>query len=80
MSKRNILANLMFAAVCIVTGCQHKETTTVLDREPNFQVTYIPSGYQSQAIEAAGGMYSWAKVTKLPLDSVVTFYQGEWGD
>ena len=74
MSKRNIFVSLVLATVGIVTGCQHKETN-VLAREPNLQGTFIPSGYQSRAAEAAGGINAWAKVTKLQLDSLVTFYQ-----
>jgi hypothetical protein len=75
MSKRYILVNLAaIAAVGIVAGCRHKDVN-VLAREPNLQGTYISSDYQSQAIEAAGGLDAWAKETELQLDSLVTFYQ-----
>jgi hypothetical protein len=75
MNKRFILANLLvFTTIGFVSGCRH-EDMNVLDREPNLQGTYIPSGYQSQAVEAAGGMDAWTKETKLQLDSLVTFYQ-----
>ncbi len=75
MNKRYILVNFAaIAVVGIIAGCRH-EDVNVLDREPNLQGTYIPSGYQSQAVEAAGGMDAWAKVKKLQLDVFVTFYQ-----
>jgi hypothetical protein len=47
----------------------------VLDRDPNLQGVYIPSGNQSKAVEAGGGMDAWAKVTKFELDSLVNYYQ-----
>jgi hypothetical protein len=74
MSKRYLIVYFVLATVCIVTGCRHEETT-VLDREPNLQGTYIPSGNQSKAVEAGGGIDAWAKVTKLQLDSLVNYYQ-----
>jgi hypothetical protein len=75
MCKRFIFANLLvFTTIGFVSGCRH-EDTNVLDREPNLQGMYISSGYQSRAIEAAGGMDAWTKETKLQLDSLVTFYQ-----
>ena len=74
MSKRYIFVNFVLATVCIVAGCRHEETT-VLAREPNLQGIYIPSGNQSKAVEAAGGIDAWAKVTKLQLDSLVNYYQ-----
>ena len=75
MSKRYILANwVVLTTVGLIAGCQHKDVN-VLAREPNLQGTFIPSGYQSRAAEAAGGIDAWAKVTKLQLDSLVTFYQ-----
>jgi len=75
MSKRYIFLNwTVLTTISILAGCQHKDVN-VLDREPNLQGTYIPSDYQAGAIEAAGGLNAWAKVTKLQLDSLVTFYQ-----
>lgn len=75
MCKQYILMSLVaLAAVGIIAGCRH-EDVNVLDREPNLQGIYISSGYQSKAIEAAGGINAWTKDTKLLLDSIVTFYQ-----
>ena len=75
MGKRYILTNLAaIMAVGIFAGCRHEEVD-VLAREPNLQGTYIPSGYQSAALEAAGGVDAWAKVKKLQLDAFVNFYQ-----
>lgn len=75
MSKRYIFANwVVLATVGLITGCQHKDVN-VLAREPNLQGTYISSEYQGRAIEAAGGLNAWAKVTKMQFDGLVNFYQ-----
>lgn len=74
MSKRYIFVNFVLATICIVSGCRHQDTN-VLDRDPNLQGIYIPSGSQSNAVEAGGGMNAWAKITKLQLDSLVNYYQ-----
>ena len=75
MSKRYILANfVVIATVIILAGCQQKDVN-VLSREPNLQTKYIPSDYEARAIEVTGGLDAWTKITKLPFDCVVTFYQ-----
>jgi hypothetical protein len=68
---------LAFVGIFINVGCEQTNTHTqgidTLAIGPNFETE--PSGYITQAIEAAGGLEAWTKTKKLQLNCVVTFYQ-----
>ena len=70
---------LVVAAIFIVGGCaqQRKKDADVLDRGPDLEKLVVPGDYADAAIKATGGLQRWAKVKKVQLDCVVTFYQPE---
>jgi len=67
---------MLIAAVFIVAGCaqQRKKNADVLDRGPDFEKLVVPGDYADAAIKATGGLQHWAKIQKVQLDCVVTFY------
>jgi len=68
---------IVVVAIFIVLGCgqQRKKDVEILARRPDFEKLVVPGDYAAAAIEATGGLQHWAKVEKVPLRGVVTFYQ-----
>jgi len=68
---------LVVAVIFIAAGCgqQRKKDVEILARGPDLEKLVIPGDYADAAIKATGGLQNWAKVTKIQLDCVVTFYQ-----
>ncbi len=70
---------LVIAVIFIAAGCgqQRKKDVEILARGPDFEKLVVPGDYADAAIKATGGLQRWAKVKKVQLDCVVTFYQPE---
>jgi len=73
---------LVIAVICIAAGCgqQRKKDVGILARGPDFEKLVVPGDYAAAAIEATGGLQHWAKIQKVQLDCVVTFYAASGGD
>jgi hypothetical protein len=68
--------------IFIAAGCgqQRKKDVEILARGPDFEKLVVPGDYADTAIKATGGLQHWAKIQKVQLDCVVTFYSASGGD
>jgi len=73
---------LVIGVIFIVAGCgqQRKKDVEILARGPDFEKLVVPGYYVDAAIKATGGLQNWAKIQKVQLDCVVTFYSASGGD
>ncbi len=70
-------ALLIVAVIIAASGCGNRAKKVELATGPDMKTLPEPSHFAAAAIEAAGGVDTWANSKKFELDCVVTFYQSD---